>query len=52
MKCDVVEKYDKLLGEIIATLRVNLNRGSLRTDDDEQFEKMLNRWFEKLTALR
>lgn len=43
----VVAERDELLAltqEMLATLRVNLNRGTLRTDDDEFFKTLLNKW--------
>lgn len=43
----VVAERDELratIQEMLATLRVNLLRGTLRTDDDAFFERLLNKW--------
>ena len=37
-----------LAGEIIARLRANLLRQTLTTQDDSQFEAMLDAWSERL----
>ncbi|HOI38388.1 MAG TPA: hypothetical protein PLF11_13515 [Bacillota bacterium] len=36
-----------LAGEIIACLRVNLLRGTLTTQDDAEFERLLDEWSDK-----
>ena len=40
-----------LSGEILATLRVNFLRGTLITQDDNQFQKLLDSWTKELNAL-
>lgn len=39
-----VAKLDSLCGEIIACLSVNLQRGTLTSEDDEQLNMLIDSW--------
>jgi hypothetical protein len=39
--CDAL---DTLCGEMLATLRCNMQTGRMTTSDDEQFNVMINAW--------
>lgn len=41
-------KYETLCGEILATLKVNLLRETLTTQDDFQFNKLLESWYARM----
>lgn len=40
----------RILGEVLATLRTNLLRGTLTTADDAQFHRMLDAWTDGRSA--
>lgn len=41
-----------LCAEMLATLRANLLRGTITTQDDAQFERLLDSWGERLRKLQ
>lgn len=43
-----VTALDNLCGEMIACLRVNLLRGTLTTDDNDQFRDLLDAWSRRM----
>ena len=45
------EKLEEMCQRILATLRVNLQRGTLTTEDDKEFSWMLDGWGERLRDL-
>lgn len=48
--CDAL---DTLCGEMLATLRCNMENGRIATSDDEQFNVMINAWSRRrLDAMR
>lgn len=40
-----------LCAEMLATLRANLLRGTITTQDDAQFQRLLDSWGERLTRM-
>jgi len=46
------DALELLCGEILAALRANLLRGTITTEDDQQFERLLNVWSERLATTR
>lgn len=40
----------ELSGEMLATMRVNLQRGYLTTQDDAMFERFLDAWSDRMAA--
>lgn len=41
------ELLEALTGQVLATLRINLERGNIRTADDVFFRKLLDGWYEQ-----
>lgn len=41
------ELLEALTGQVLATLRINLERGNIRTADDAFFRKLLDGWYEQ-----
>ena len=49
MKCEDSARLDRLVCEILTTLKLNLLRGTLTTEDDAQFKSILARWDDSRT---
>jgi len=41
------ELLEALTGQVLATLRINLDRGNIRTADDAFFRKLLDGWIQQ-----
>ena len=48
---DECEELRELIGKILACLRANMLRQTITTTDNTDFEKMLNGWSERATAI-